>query len=538
LIFPIRKAVADLVSSTALEALIGKLREHLKRITSEFSTQKELLKELRSLRDEDAATLKSKVGEIEDLGREVQRLSGEVNVLRDVVEEGLKQRKSVREEQSRLNLSALEPSEDIFSAGSREREAHLATPAPPRTSSRQGQRATIQQPQQQQHQDPEEADEDDMSLESVQSPSQAFSRERSGSLMSAGSDDSGVEDSLVGRSGSTRDLPADRTMTMRTDRATMDSANPLSAFSAGSASGGSGAPSSSARTVDLSQLRPASPARRSPFGSPAGSPRLRGRSPTSGRLSPVSPYTVPIASSSDEEDAQAEAEPPRRARHRRSPLGSPTQERARPSAPTPGNHQQQQPRAASPARSSTSSHGMEDDEVARALAQSSAAPFPRIRGPALERLFFSRQKGGNDDNGKARTRVPTVGHGGDVEPGWLRNLAAQKAQARGPGVGTRMGGEWKQEHDEKLPPQTVLARVLRELEDDFRQYKGYVLISALFCHDQDADDDLSQHLHGARRAVRSHGRSVQRTPSPVARGPPSRGDRRDRAQGRPDCLAV
>jgi hypothetical protein len=32
--------------------------------------------------------------------------------------------------------------------------------------------------------------------------------------------------------------------------------------------------------------------------------------------------------------------------------------------------------------------------------------------------------------------------------------------------------------NDRLPPQTVLVRVLRELEDDFTHYKGYVVVDS------------------------------------------------------------
>ncbi len=74
----------------ALEALISSLRTHLTRLTSELSSHRELLAELRSLRDIDSATLREKSSEITRLKNEVERLAGEVEVLRGVVEEGLR----------------------------------------------------------------------------------------------------------------------------------------------------------------------------------------------------------------------------------------------------------------------------------------------------------------------------------------------------------------------------------------------------------------------------------------------------------------
>lgn len=84
----------------ALETLINSLRTQLTRLTRELSTHRELLTELRMLRDVDSATLREKSAEITRLKSEVERLAGEVEVLRDVVEEGLRERRAAREASS------------------------------------------------------------------------------------------------------------------------------------------------------------------------------------------------------------------------------------------------------------------------------------------------------------------------------------------------------------------------------------------------------------------------------------------------------
>ncbi|THH31182.1 hypothetical protein EUX98_g2995 [Antrodiella citrinella] len=89
-----REAVEE---KKALEALVATLRAHLARLTAELSEHRQLLAELRSLRDRDAFTLQEKSRDIDKLKAEVERLSGEVEVLRGVVEEGLKERREVRE---------------------------------------------------------------------------------------------------------------------------------------------------------------------------------------------------------------------------------------------------------------------------------------------------------------------------------------------------------------------------------------------------------------------------------------------------------
>jgi hypothetical protein len=82
---------------TALEALITTLRIHLTRVTSDLSSQQQLLEDLRGLRESDALSLAEKTQEINQLRTEVERLAGEIEVLRGVVEEGLNERRQVRE---------------------------------------------------------------------------------------------------------------------------------------------------------------------------------------------------------------------------------------------------------------------------------------------------------------------------------------------------------------------------------------------------------------------------------------------------------
>ena len=82
---------------SALEAFITTLRSHLTRVTSDLSSQQQLLEDLRRLRESDALSLSEKTDEINQLRKEVERLAGEIEVLRGVVEEGLNERRHVKE---------------------------------------------------------------------------------------------------------------------------------------------------------------------------------------------------------------------------------------------------------------------------------------------------------------------------------------------------------------------------------------------------------------------------------------------------------
>ncbi|KAG8214777.1 hypothetical protein J3R82DRAFT_9913 [Butyriboletus roseoflavus] len=100
----------------ALEALITTLRSHLTRVTSDLSSQQQLLEELRRLRESDALSLTEKTQEINQLRAEVERLAGEIEVLRGVVEEGLNERRQGRDtapsEQSDHLVDSLPPVAD------------------------------------------------------------------------------------------------------------------------------------------------------------------------------------------------------------------------------------------------------------------------------------------------------------------------------------------------------------------------------------------------------------------------------------------
>lgn len=86
----------------ALESLISTLRSHLTRVTTDLTAQQQLLEDLKRLREDDAKMLAQKTDEIGALRLEVERLAGEIEVLRNVVEEGLNERRMAREQQSQL----------------------------------------------------------------------------------------------------------------------------------------------------------------------------------------------------------------------------------------------------------------------------------------------------------------------------------------------------------------------------------------------------------------------------------------------------
>lgn len=73
------------------------MQAHLSRLTNEIADHHNLLEKLKTLQERDSRSLKEKGRDVEKLRQEVERLSGEVEVLRGVVEEGLKERRDIRE---------------------------------------------------------------------------------------------------------------------------------------------------------------------------------------------------------------------------------------------------------------------------------------------------------------------------------------------------------------------------------------------------------------------------------------------------------
>ena len=98
--------------------------------------------------------------------------------------------------------------------------------------------------------------------------------------------------------------------------------------------------------------------------------------------------------------------------------------------------------------------------------------FPQIRGERLERLFSSVPEHdeqtchachGKAQNGRARWER-------DLD--WLLRRAAGRRACTPPSQDNVRASAGGYVHREGLPPQTVLTRVLRELEDDFAHYKS------------------------------------------------------------------
>ena len=388
----------------ALEALVNSLRSHLTRLTAELSSHQVLLAELRNLREQDARALREKGNEILQLREEVQRLAGEVEVLRGVVEEGLKERRASKES-IRIEREDLE--EDVGLAENPQ-EDHSRV-----QSHRQDEPDETGVTQDEEEEDP--------NLEEEGQDTEIF------------------------------EPAADKTM--RTDRATLgESTNSNRA---------------NVQFVDNDDL-----------GKIAAEVEERRSNRSDGSIS----YNVlrspsPVRTTNNRATVDNLVEP-----DTRMPARQPEPSIiSRPSAPTPGH-----------------ASGFHDQQAVHLVDSDSETPFPRIRGKHLENLFFSAPEH-NEKTCTVCHRRRHRPHG--VSPLWSKPWPrtqqnnAEEDQAEGSG-GDRHGcsepptGKGKQrEHvsfsqdpahwhrvgrKEGLPPQTVVARVIRELEDDFTHYKRCV----------------------------------------------------------------
>ncbi|KAF8522190.1 hypothetical protein BU17DRAFT_44955 [Hysterangium stoloniferum] len=142
-------------------------------------------------------------------------------------------------------------------------------------------------------------------------------------------------------------------------------------------------------------------------------------------------------------------------------------------------------------------------------------PFPQIRGSRMERLFFSapehnartchichRRRRRDNEIRVPQAEVEDEDEGED-EAGLIRSYLRykerrRKNEANDTGPGQKNGAE---RDTGKFPPQTILAKVIRDLEDDFSHYKAIYLELAEQYGVIDASSNvakrniLAEHLH-------------------------------------------
>lgn len=352
----------------ALEALIGTLRSHLARLTEELSSQQAQLDDLRSIRETDLQDLREKIMEVDNLKLEVERLGGEVEILRGVVEEGLKERRRVKEDIESGNDSiSFAPNFPVTD----EPVVHQAEAAP--------------------------AELDDLTYEPsrVEIPSPPPSRPRTPQQAETRTARRLVdEDELEKMSAELEERDSERSLGHSRDH--------------------------SVESIQI-DVRPI---------------KHKGRTGTKSSM----------------KQEGGKARPNARARI----IDNPSPKHTRVYAKTP---------ARAPVK--------EDIEE--------ETPFPQIRGTRLERLFFSAP----EHNAKTcrvchRRRRPSELDDELDFPSWLpprkrTKLNADDGQSRFQANKDSVAPTSRAPFaEDRTPPQTVLVRVLRELEDDFTHYKGYV----------------------------------------------------------------
>ncbi|TFK23421.1 hypothetical protein FA15DRAFT_620875 [Coprinopsis marcescibilis] len=471
----------------ALEALINSLRTHLTRLTSELASHQQLLVELRDLRDSDSRTLREKGIEIDKLNDEVERLAGEIEVLRGVVEEGLKERRASKEQVSQIiDQADLGMSRD--EADDEEEETAQFT-------------------------DEEEEGRGDVTSR-ASTPSLSFeattvTTEESRAPLVAADKTIRTDHATVGSLGSSRFAPGNLTSTPHRvqfiDRREME------------------------------QIEAEVEERRS------------NRDEASDSFSPN--MAVPLASSTNQRPRQQRRERPRdetvddsmyvpdepkRQRHDRSYFTVDEEEDGRPRTPPPRPHAPE-PASAHAIRTLPDQQPPPQQSRAQQMRrpppQQTAAvpetPFPQIRGERLERLFFSapehnpktctvcyrrrhredprrsfgwsagaahgpkrRETDSDEDEGFAEG---PDGHDGMFAGGARRGgcEGGSKGKAREQGqVSTDPNAYRNAAGKTGAPPQTVVMRVVRDLEDDFTHYKSVYVELADGYKEMDAASDV------------------------------------------------
>ncbi|CAE6433886.1 unnamed protein product [Rhizoctonia solani] len=395
----------------ALEALVTTLRSHLARMTSEVEEHQRTIDELRSMHERDVADLEAKTAEVAAITAEVEHLAEECERLRGVVEEGLRERRQVRESGS---LQASGSQKDFEGAGSiiMGRGVELSAV------------------------EEEEETEDEMDASELEGQRSVLS------VTELGGDD---------RSGRAR-----------TDRATMGSASRTLRFMdpAPPMTSQSDITPELERSQSMCSSRSAPPPEVRLVSSRSSTPvlgRTRSAAATAGTSSPVRRES-PLA-------RRDEAERPRPSS--RLPQLPPRSESPTPSQRSPAREPEPHPLRASQRRSPPAS-----------------PPFPRIRGTQLERLFFSAPEHNEQTcTTCCRRRKIRAVRDDRHEPGRARER--ERADWRlGGRVGAREDEDEGYAHSEgeddlpveidpaRPPPQTVLVKVVRELEDDFAHYKA------------------------------------------------------------------
>ncbi|KAG9223886.1 hypothetical protein CCMSSC00406_0007748 [Pleurotus cornucopiae] len=494
-----REAVEE---KKALESLISTLRSHLTRLTSELADHKQILTELREMREADTRAMQDKGSEIEHLKQEVERLAGEVEVLRGVVEEGLKERR----ESGRSRILA--EGESMHEDGDppvEQEETHTS------------------------------CGDDDNDRTSIMGPSRANPLDRT-----IRTDHATAGTSSLGASASTPFITDEvlQQISMEMEERRSERSRTSVSSSDDSPSQGSLRKSISERHSQIHSGIHSHPPSPSPMGrsgsmllgldddesepdEPASPPRIRNPDILEARRStPMpNPRTSTLLEVDDDESEPDEPVSPPRIRNLE--VLEARQSTAMPNPRT--STQSSRPAAPTPAHAIRSRTPPTEEET----------PFPQIRGERMEHLFFSApvhnaktctmcRREGRRVNGHVHEERPTsplwsirprvrerrmdesdedegFEEGEEEDPRRRVDANGKTPAAHGqPSAPQRQRPETSRD---PLPPQTTLTQVIRELEDDFTHYKSIYVELADQYKDMDPVSNvrkrnmLAQHLH-------------------------------------------
>ncbi|EAU85851.2 hypothetical protein CC1G_05068 [Coprinopsis cinerea okayama7 len=467
----------------ALEALINSLRTHLTRLTSELSSQQELLCELRDLRNADSQTLREKGNEIVRLNEEVERLAGEIEVLRGVVEEGLKERRAQREASIQHDQADVGMSRDLEEEEEQEED------------NGESDRDDGAKPPEE-----EEEEEDLEGFDSSRERSRIADRTMRTDFATLGSSRFGASTSTPHRVQFVDQRELDEITAEVEERRSNNSGANMSRLTI-EPSFAVDVESEKEDGEDAQSSFNGSYRSRSPSPMPVRRPsqqqqqRLGSRQQSGAARAPVIPSTPP---------SRIEPLPPVPA----------------PSNPAPANtNANANPLSKSQSRRVSSSKRA--TQPAAAPPEVLETPFPQIRGERLERLFFSapehnpktcnvcyRRRQHRDDPRRSPSYLPNQRRGGwarggaqdgehvdeDEEDEDDEGFAEGSDDAHGgrarAGVSTDPNAYRNAGRKAGLPPQTVVMRVVRDLEDDFTHYKSVYVELADQYKEMDAVSDV------------------------------------------------
>ncbi|KAG9013566.1 hypothetical protein FRB90_005880 [Tulasnella sp. 427] len=95
----------------ALETLVNTLRAHIARMAKELEERQRDLQELRQIRERDALALQSKLHEVEEAHEQVDELAAEVDRLRSIIDEGLRERRRAKEAEEMISRASIHAGE-------------------------------------------------------------------------------------------------------------------------------------------------------------------------------------------------------------------------------------------------------------------------------------------------------------------------------------------------------------------------------------------------------------------------------------------